>query len=101
MYAVAWQIETGFQSNKYKETRDFTKAFMFVHEMIKFQESTFWQPLKVVWNYSVPAGELLVKGIATHVNSQGIKTIPITYGVSESSDVRTKEVCNLPLTRWF
>lgn len=48
MYSVACQRGNGFQNNKWKETHDFTKDFMFVHEMIKFQESIFWQPLKVV-----------------------------------------------------
>lgn len=51
---------------------------------------------------SVPTSELLFEAIATSVNSGSIKTIIlITYGESESSDVRTKELWNLPRTRWL
>lgn len=46
MCVAACQIGNGFWNSKQKETHDFTKDFMFVHEMIKFQESAFWQPLK-------------------------------------------------------
>lgn len=53
-----------------------------------------------MWNNSVPTGELLFKEIATNVNNGGIRIIiPITYAESEPSDVRTKELWNLPLTR--
>lgn len=48
MCTVASQIGNGLQNNKYKETQGFTEDFTFVHEMIKFQEGIFWQPLKIV-----------------------------------------------------